>query len=147
MSSTHLEYHSVCPLVRIGTPHTLSRKRVSPPPGIKEAGGTHSPTGEGVGGGVPIRRQQKKPGTLSTLWWQGSKQNESTRGLKDRAALCFTFLNCHVHGEDTSFAVSHTQLCYHPNIPSPHARSPWLGDNVDSGIMGLRSTLASGCPW
>jgi hypothetical protein len=24
----YLEYHNVCPLVRIGTPHTLSRKRV-----------------------------------------------------------------------------------------------------------------------
>jgi hypothetical protein len=30
----YLEYHSVCPLVGIGTPppHPLSRKRVCPPP-------------------------------------------------------------------------------------------------------------------
>jgi hypothetical protein len=30
-----LEYHSVCPLVGIGTSHPLSRKRVCPPPGTK----------------------------------------------------------------------------------------------------------------
>ena len=28
---TYLEYHNVCPLVQIGTPHPLSRKRVCPP--------------------------------------------------------------------------------------------------------------------
>jgi hypothetical protein len=34
---SYIEYHSVCPLVRIGTPHPLSRKRV-PPPRTKRAG-------------------------------------------------------------------------------------------------------------
>jgi hypothetical protein len=43
----YLEYHSVCPLVRIGT-HPLFSKCVSLPPESK--GGTHSPAGEGVGG-------------------------------------------------------------------------------------------------
>ncbi len=45
----YLEYQSVCPLVRIGTPHPLSRKRVCPPlePKGEE---THSPEGEGAGG-------------------------------------------------------------------------------------------------
>jgi hypothetical protein len=46
----YLEYHSVCPLIRIGTP-PLSRKRVCPPsPGTKkEGGGAHSSACEGVG--------------------------------------------------------------------------------------------------
>ncbi len=35
----YLEYHSVCPLVRIGTPHPLSRKRMCPPP-LNQRGGT-----------------------------------------------------------------------------------------------------------
>jgi hypothetical protein len=36
----YLEYHSVCPLVRIETPpHPLSRKRVCPPPGTTGGGG------------------------------------------------------------------------------------------------------------
>jgi hypothetical protein len=40
---TYLACHSVCPLVRIGTPNPnpLSRKRVCP--GTKGGGGTHSP--------------------------------------------------------------------------------------------------------
>jgi hypothetical protein len=38
--STYLEYHSVCPLVGIGTPPSLSRQRVPPPPGTK--GGRHT---------------------------------------------------------------------------------------------------------
>jgi hypothetical protein len=31
----YIEYHSVCPLVGIGTPRPLFRKRVCPPPGTK----------------------------------------------------------------------------------------------------------------
>ncbi len=47
----YLEYHSVCPLVEIGTPPPLSRKRVChPPPEPKGGGGTHAPAGEGMGG-------------------------------------------------------------------------------------------------
>jgi hypothetical protein len=38
----YLEYHSVCPLVGIGTPHPLSRKRVCFPPGTKGGGGVHT---------------------------------------------------------------------------------------------------------
>jgi hypothetical protein len=53
----YLEYHSVCPLVRIGTPHPLSRERVYPHQESK--GGEHSPAGEGVGR-VPIRTAGKK---------------------------------------------------------------------------------------
>ncbi len=40
----YIEYHSVSPLVRIGSAHPLSRKRVCPPPGPE-----HSPANEGVG--------------------------------------------------------------------------------------------------
>jgi hypothetical protein len=43
-----LEYHSVCPLVRIGTPHSPSPASVWVPPGTK-GWGAHSPAGEGVG--------------------------------------------------------------------------------------------------
>jgi hypothetical protein len=42
----YLEYHCVCPFVRIGTPHPLSRKRVCPSPRTK--GGIQSPAGRGV---------------------------------------------------------------------------------------------------
>ena len=45
--NTYTVYHSVCPLVGIRTPHSLSRKRLC---GTK--GGAHSPAGEGKG--VPI---------------------------------------------------------------------------------------------
>ncbi len=56
----YLEYHSVCPLVRIGNPHPLSRKLV-PPPGTK-------------GGGVHTRLQLRGWGGPnsddgSTVWW------------------------------------------------------------------------------
>jgi hypothetical protein len=81
-----LEYHSVCPLVRIGTPHPLSnwdpppplelgppshplsRKRVRHSPGTRGAGGggTHLLAGEGVGASQ-FERLEKKPSTLSTL--------------------------------------------------------------------------------
>jgi hypothetical protein len=44
----YLEYHSVCPLVRIGTPPPLSLARVSPP-GAK-GGGNTLPAGERMGG-------------------------------------------------------------------------------------------------
>jgi hypothetical protein len=58
-------YHSVCSLVRLGPPHTLSSKRVRPP-GTK--GETHSPAGEG--GGVPLRTSEEKAyRTPSTLKW------------------------------------------------------------------------------
>ncbi len=43
------KYHSVCPLVGIGTPHPLSRKRVCTPPPPTKGEGTHSPADEGVG--------------------------------------------------------------------------------------------------
>jgi hypothetical protein len=45
------EYHSVCPLVGIGTlpvPTPLSPASVAPPPGTKGEG-AHSPAGEGLG--------------------------------------------------------------------------------------------------
>jgi hypothetical protein len=45
----YLEYHSVCPLVRIGTPSTPSpASECARPPGTK--GGTYSAAGEAVGG-------------------------------------------------------------------------------------------------
>ncbi len=54
----YLDYHSVCLLVRIGTP--------PPHPLFPEPkGGTHSPAGEGVGGSQ-LGRLEKNPSTLST---------------------------------------------------------------------------------
>jgi len=46
----YLEYHSVCPLVRIGSFHLLSRRRVWPPPSEPRGGRQHSPAGEGLCG-------------------------------------------------------------------------------------------------
>jgi hypothetical protein len=43
-----LEYHSVCPLVRIGTPTPSPASECVPPPEPKGGGGTHSTAGEGV---------------------------------------------------------------------------------------------------
>ncbi len=63
----YLVYNSVCPLVRIGTPHSLSRKRVCPSP-TEPKGGRVGHTRQGVRGGVPIRRTGEKPCTMSTLW-------------------------------------------------------------------------------
>jgi hypothetical protein len=59
----YLEYHSVCPLVGIGTFHPLSRKRVSPCPRNQEGGGH---TGLQVREFL-FRRLEKKPSTLSIL--------------------------------------------------------------------------------
>ncbi len=59
------EYHTVCPLVGIGTlPTPLSPASVPLPP---EAGGGHSPAGEGLGESQ-FRRLEKKLSTLPTLW-------------------------------------------------------------------------------
>ncbi len=55
-----LEYHSVCPLVGIVTPHPLSRKRVCPDPG------GHPRLRVGGGGGVLIQTTGQKPSTLTT---------------------------------------------------------------------------------
>jgi hypothetical protein len=46
------EYHSVCPLVGIGTlpvSHPLSRQRMCPSPRYQKGGGAHSPAGDGLG--------------------------------------------------------------------------------------------------
>ncbi len=53
----YLEFQSVCPLVRIGTP---------PSPPEPKGGGGHSPAGEGLGESQ-FRRLEKKLSTLSTL--------------------------------------------------------------------------------
>jgi hypothetical protein len=46
----YLEYHSACPLVGIGTPHTLSHKRVCPPSLSQKKGeDIYLPAGEEVG--------------------------------------------------------------------------------------------------
>jgi hypothetical protein len=49
---------SVCPLVRIGALHPLSRKRVCPSPPEQKGDGTHSPGGGGRG--IPIRTTGEK---------------------------------------------------------------------------------------
>ena len=64
----YLEYHSVCPLVGIGTPHPLSRRQgYTPPPPPTNGGVIHSPAGE-ERGESQFRRLEKKPSSLSTLW-------------------------------------------------------------------------------
>ncbi len=44
----HLEFHSVCPLVGIGTPNPSHTSECVPPE--PKGGGAHSPAGEGWGG-------------------------------------------------------------------------------------------------
>ncbi len=62
------EYHSVCPLVGIGTlPTPLSPASVPLPPELKGEGGTLT-CGWGVGG-VPIPTTGEKLSTLPTLWF------------------------------------------------------------------------------
>jgi hypothetical protein len=62
----YTEYHSVCPLVGIGTlPPPLSPASV-PLPRYHE-GGTYSPAGEGLGESQ-FRRLEKKLSSLPTLW-------------------------------------------------------------------------------
>ncbi len=61
----YLEYHSVCPLVRIGTLHPHFRKRVCTP--TPEPKGGILAAGEGVGESQ-FGRLEKKPSALSTLW-------------------------------------------------------------------------------
>ncbi len=61
------EYHSVCPLVRIGSVQPLSRKRVCLSPRNQREGGTCTRL-RVRGWGAQIGRLEKKPSTLSTLW-------------------------------------------------------------------------------
>jgi hypothetical protein len=61
----YLEYHSICHLVRIGTPPASSPARECVPPGTKGGGDTRMR----VRGWVEVpqfRRLEKKPRTLST---------------------------------------------------------------------------------
>ncbi len=60
----YLEYHSVCPLVRIGTPFPLAR--VSPTPPAPKGGETLLPAGEGVEGSQ-FGRQARKSLALCLL--------------------------------------------------------------------------------
>ncbi len=61
----NIEYHSVCPLVGIGTlPPPLSPASVPLPP--EPRGGSHSPAGDGLGESQ-FRRLENKLSTLPTL--------------------------------------------------------------------------------
>ena len=72
------EYHSVCPLVGIGTlPPPLSLASVPLPPGPKGER-AHSPAGEGLGE-FQFRRLEKKLSTLPTLCPQVNKKPQSTK--------------------------------------------------------------------
>jgi hypothetical protein len=66
ISSSNVEYHSVCPLVGIGTlPPPLSPASVPLPPEPKR--GSHSSAGEGLGESH-FRRLGEKLSTRPTLW-------------------------------------------------------------------------------
>jgi hypothetical protein len=64
----YLEYHNVCPLVRIGTPSPASEcVHLTPPP--PESPGGHTRLGGGGGEGSQFERQEKTPSmNLFTLW-------------------------------------------------------------------------------
>ncbi len=65
----YTEYHSVCPLVGIGTPPT-PLPQASVPLHLNErlwgGGGAHTPAGEGLGE-AQYRRREKKLSTMPTL--------------------------------------------------------------------------------
>jgi hypothetical protein len=71
----YLEYHSVCPLVRVGISYPLSRKRVCPPQEPKEG---DTLACERRGGRVPTRTAGEKANTLFTLWGRLYKLQSST---------------------------------------------------------------------
>ncbi len=75
---TYIEYHSVCPLVGIGTlPPPLSPASLPLPP-EPGRGGAHSPAGEGLGESK-FRRLEKKLSTLPYSVWhpkEKSKRNQ-----------------------------------------------------------------------
>jgi hypothetical protein len=82
LHTVYLEYQSVCPIVRIGSPPPppcpLSRKRVCSPLGTKGGGGNKG--GEGAGGSQ-FERLERKPGTLSTLYWHISTVDDSKKSV------------------------------------------------------------------
>jgi hypothetical protein len=53
------DYHGVCPLVGIGTPHPLSRQQVRPSPPEPKGGWGTLAAGEGGGGESQFRRLEK----------------------------------------------------------------------------------------
>jgi hypothetical protein len=58
----HTECHAFCPVVRIGSPHPLARKRVLPlPPPLVPRRETHSLAAEELGDPIPTKGQ--------TLWY------------------------------------------------------------------------------
>jgi hypothetical protein len=78
----YLEYHSVCPLVQIGTlppPSPLPQASVFHLPPSPEQKGevTHSTVREGVGGGSQFRRLEKKSLLLCLLCEQGYARQQS----------------------------------------------------------------------
>jgi hypothetical protein len=84
------EYHSVCPLVGIGTlPPTPSlASECAPPPGTK-GGGAHTRAGEGLGESQ-FQRLEEKLSTLPTLWlgvtvnWNCKKTGMVEEGCKEK---------------------------------------------------------------
>ncbi len=83
----YIEYHSVWPLVGIGTLPPLSlASECAPPPGTK-GGGAQSPAGGGLGESH-LRRLEKKLSTLPTLWFWPKK-------IEGRIGnVVFAFPNC-----------------------------------------------------
>ncbi len=71
------EYHSVCPLVGIGTLPT-PRQQLCPSPHM--GGGGHTRLGEGLGE-PEFRRREKKFSTLPTLWAKGTRAGGRSLGL------------------------------------------------------------------
>ncbi len=85
---TYIEYHSVCPLVGIGTlPPPLSPATV-PLPRTKGGGGAHSPANEGVGESQ-FRRLEKKLSTLPTLCLQAFVLDVKLTYLKTKLVESF----------------------------------------------------------
>ncbi len=111
----YLEYHSFCLLVGIGTPHTLSRKGVSPPQYQRGGGGgKHSPACEGVGS--PNLDDQRESSALCLLCGVIHKlpaliNNEQIEftcdGVRRYKFFCMVFCCCLLYLGTLRFTSSH----------------------------------------
>ncbi len=70
----YLEYHSECPIVGIGTFPPSPASECAPQPRTKEGGGHTLLRVRDCMGESQFHLLEKKPSTLSTLWWEESNR-------------------------------------------------------------------------
>jgi hypothetical protein len=123
----YIEYHSVCPLVRIRPPPLSSRRVCPPPPGTK--GGSH--TRQRVR--VPIRTT-------------GYKAQSSVYSMSQTICLCAAFCDLVLPKWCNCFCPIILCLLYgiNRNVSSPHISglySPKMGASQSSPLPSTQPTL------